>query len=320
MSKQSGVRIVYIAGFGRNGGTLLDRILGQIPSFFSLGEFRFVWQKGVLGNELCNCGAPFRECDFWKRVFEKAFDGFDERLATEMMALYRHTDRSRYLPLLLSPWKPSWFLDRCREYVATLEKLLITIREESGCSVLIDSSKFAGYGLILGMLPNASLYVVHLVRDSRATAYSWQKRKRKPEVWYEVRHMKRYPLWRSALQWMYLNAGAELLRGRSEGYIFVRYEDFVCNPRRILRSILHLVGESQKENELPLLKDHVVRLGKTHTQSGNPGRFRHGDVQISLDDGWMKQIGRGNQIFVTAMTWPLLIRYGYPLRPLTAED
>ena len=63
------VTVLFVAGFGRNGGTLLDRVLGSVDGFCSLGEFRFVWQKGVVRNELCNCGVPFRDCPFWTAVF-----------------------------------------------------------------------------------------------------------------------------------------------------------------------------------------------------------------------------------------------------------
>lgn len=308
------IKILYIAGFGRNGGTILDRILGQIPGFFSLGEFRFVWLKGVLRNELCTCGVPFRECVFWKAVFNSAFGGHDETFAERMVDLYRSIDRSRYVPLLLSSKRPSWFSERLNEYVEALQDIFTAVAEESGCSVLVDSSKFAGYGLVLNMIPNADLYVVHLVRDSRATAFSWLKRKRKPEVWQEKAYIPRYSLLHSSFQWLYRNAFAEFLKGRSSKYMLVRYEDFARNPKEIFRNIMVFFDEPWR-GEIPFTKDKTVELRETHTQSGNPSRFQNGEVEIFFDDAWKRGMSTWQKFSVTLVTWPLLARYGYRFLP-----
>lgn len=309
-------KVLYIAGMGRNGGTLLDRILGQMPDVFSLGELRFVWKKGVLNNELCNCGVPFKECDFWGRVFHTAFGGFDENLAASMISLYRRTDRTRHLPLLISPWKPKQVSNRWQEYISILQRQFSAIREESGCDVLVDSSKTAGYGLTLSKVPGVSLYVVHLVRDSRATAFSWSKKKLKPEVWDQQQQMRRYPIWYSVLKWSYVNAAAQLLRSHSDGYLLVRYEDLVHAPREVLCEILRLVGKPCEN--LPFTEERTVLLGQTHTQSGNPSRFREGEVQIYYDDEWRRKMSLWQQLLATALSWPLLLRYRYPIRGFRA--
>jgi hypothetical protein len=54
------VRVLYIGGLGRSGSTLLDRMIGQLPGFFSAGEIREVWQQGLRENRPCGCGTPFR--------------------------------------------------------------------------------------------------------------------------------------------------------------------------------------------------------------------------------------------------------------------
>ena len=40
--------VLYVAGAGRSGSTLLDNLLGQIPGFFSAGELRYVWERGLI--------------------------------------------------------------------------------------------------------------------------------------------------------------------------------------------------------------------------------------------------------------------------------
>ena len=64
----SRVRIVYIAGLGRSGSTILDRLLGAQPEFHSAGEVASTWSQGVLEDRLCSCGQPFSSCAFWERV------------------------------------------------------------------------------------------------------------------------------------------------------------------------------------------------------------------------------------------------------------
>ena len=56
------------------------------------------------------------------------------------------------------------------------------------------------------------LRVLHLVRDSRAVAYSWLRRKRMPEVTSEERYMPLKRPWRSAVFWSLENLALELLR------------------------------------------------------------------------------------------------------------
>ena len=60
--------MVYIAGSGRSGSTILDNILGQIGGWASAGELRFLWERGVLGDRLCGCGERFSVCPFWTQV------------------------------------------------------------------------------------------------------------------------------------------------------------------------------------------------------------------------------------------------------------
>ena len=69
----SAQRVMYVASWSRSGSTLLDLMLGQIPGFVSVGELRFLWERGVREGQLCGCGAPVPKCPFWSRVLEEVF-------------------------------------------------------------------------------------------------------------------------------------------------------------------------------------------------------------------------------------------------------
>jgi hypothetical protein len=55
----------------------------------------------------------------------------------------------------------------------------------------------------------------------------------------------------------------------------------------------------------------TVTLAPTHSVKGNPDRFRTGPIEIRLDDEWRRAMRPRDRRVVTALTWPLLLRYGY---------
>ena len=52
----------------------------------------------------------------------------------------------------------------------------------------------------------------------------------------------------------------------------------------------------------------------THSVSGNPNRFGTGEVELRADEEWRRAMRTVDRGLVTALTWPLLLRYRYPLR------
>ena len=107
--------------------------------------------------------------------------------------------------------------------------------------------------------------------------------------------------------------GIELLWNRRQGrYLLLRYEDFVRNPQASLERILNLVEETPQT--LPFVDENADRLSQTHSVSGNPTRFKTGVVELRHDQEWLDRIRKVDRLSVTALTWPLLLRYRYKLR------
>jgi hypothetical protein len=71
------VTVLYLAGWGRSGTTVLDNVLGQTTGMFSAGELHEIWQHGLAEHRLCGCNTPLTRCDVWKRVFDESYGGFD---------------------------------------------------------------------------------------------------------------------------------------------------------------------------------------------------------------------------------------------------
>jgi hypothetical protein len=302
-------KVLFIAGFFRSGSTILDRMLGQIPGFFSAGELRFIWEESFLEDQPCGCGRLFSECPFWNAVVEEAYGARDRVALDEIVNLKRRVDRMRHIPRLLSPWKPAGFRDDLARYASKLEALYRAIREVSGAEVVVDSSKDPSYAYALANLSGLDLRVVHLVRDSRAVAYSWQRKKIKYEVAGREERMPLLGPSESSMGWARSNLLIEPLKAVVPRHALVRYEDLMADPAKSLDEILDLAGEEGRP--LPLVDGPAVELGENHIVAGNPNRFRRGRMELRPDVEWKKEMSRSDKRKVTALTWPLLLRYGY---------
>ena len=302
--------MLYIAGPGRSGSTILGNVLGEIEGFFHGGELNFIWEHNLIENRLCGCGAPFNRCEVWGSVFERAFGGMDGVDAREMVRLQSSGTRTRHVPLMLSPRGRRALSSRLGKYTVRLERLYRGVRESTESRVIVDSSKMPSYGYALGMAPGIDLYVVHLVRDPRAVAYAWLKEPR-PDA-DERAYMHRLNVVKSSLLWDAWNASSEMLwRGSTGRYIRLRYEDFVAEPRRVVGEILDMLDEDA--GQLPFVGDRDVEFGAGHTVAGNPNRFRKGLVRLRRDDEWVSRMKSRDRTLVTLLTLPLLARYGYPV-------
>lgn len=307
------VKVLYVAGFGRSGSTILANSLGQVPGLFSTGEMNFIWKHTFLEDRLCGCGLSLKECPVWSAVFERAFGGMDEAGARRIMASMHAGARTRHVPNMLTRKKREELRPKMGEFLDAAERLYRAIPEVTGDRVIVDSSKEPAYGYALGMIPSVDLRVLHLVRDPRAAAYSWLREKHQPDsADREFMHQKSAK--DSALLWDTWNASTEALwreEKRTGRYLRLRYEDFIEDPKSSFRRILDFIGEP--DAQLPLAGDDEVVMGTTHTVSGNPNRFDTGAVKLRRDDRWKEQMSPKDRNTVTALTAPLLLRYGYPL-------
>jgi len=304
------MKILFIGGAGRSGSTLLERILGTCDHFICVGELRFILDRGLYENQLCGCGNPFHECVFWRSVIEKVLEGLKEGDIRRLMNLRKKIVRTRYIPfLLLKRLRPKSFERRLQEYAYFIEKLYTAIQKISGGRVIVDSSKDPAYGFLLNSIFKENLYVIHLVRDSRATAYSWQRRKKRPEIYWKESYMPKRNIFVTSLEWNVRNALMELLSKVNKKSLFAPYEDVCTNPEQIIQKVLHFIGE--EEFAQISLKNRRIILKTNHTVAGNPLRFVTGEVQINLDNEWCKRMNKAKYFVVTGLTSPFLIRYGY---------
>ena len=298
------IKVLYIAGWGRSGSTILDNILGQVKGVVSVGELRYIWDRGMIQNRLCGCGAPFRDCDTWKTVFDKAFGGFDGIDPHQMLALRDRCDRTRNL-MFGRRMNSEAFIT----YRSTLQRLYVAISSVTGAELIVDSSKTPAHGRMLLDIPDLEVSILHLIRDPRAVAYSWQRKKLMDDGADE--YMSRFGAVRTSLMWDAMQLATEKLNLNREQYARLLYEEFVAQPREVLQDLLTRL--QMTGSKLPFVEERTVVLEAVHGFSGNPSRFKRGTIVLRLDDEWRNKMSGTGRTIVGVLTSPLLARYGYRL-------
>jgi hypothetical protein len=139
--------ILYIAGWGRSGSTIIGNLLDQGPDVIHAGEIRYWWERGLMEDRLCGCGQRISQCDFWTDVLHRYTElngGLPEPSA--MLQMHQKYSRTRSLfklALAHSDQTNAW-VDN--EYTKQLYTLYKAIHEVSGARLIVDSSKTPMYG------------------------------------------------------------------------------------------------------------------------------------------------------------------------------
>lgn len=310
---QEKINVLFVSGFGRSGSTIIDNVLGQHDNVFSIGELRHIWQRGLLNNELCGCKKTILQCDIWHAILEDVFTKTDKQTFKSLAKLAESVDKPKYIHKMLLSYDHE-YNQRKKEYQDILSKLYISIQKNSGAKLIIDSSKTPSHGFLLNELENLELSILHLIRDSRAVAYSWQKKVSRPEIISSSENMPIYSSWKSAVWWNGANIVTEILgyKLNKKNYMQKRYEDFCKSPEIFIENILK---EFLPDNSLDLnyIQNNKIQLDTTHTVAGNPSRFKIGNIEINEDNQWEKNITNKNKYIMNILTLPLLMKYGYKI-------
>lgn len=327
-SDQTKLKVIYLAGYGRSGSTLLDIALGMRPDVFGAGELtalsRHAWKNG----EYCACGATVPTCPFWSAVMARADghagaagNGADPQAMLDDLAELQKRMESlaawrrvlgRFVPATLGRYhRANRALFRA---VAQEGGPATGLQAGKGAVYVLDSSKLPGRALALASMPGIDLRVIHLVRDPRAVAWSMSRPHPKRVEAGVQRELRPKPAVYVALRWLMVNLVCEwLCRRLGEGRtIRVRYEDFVADPPAVLEAISArcipplstLANDARNDAPLP----DVLRPG--HQVAGSRHRMQDSLV-IREDHAWERQMPRPARRLVSRITGPLLRRYGY---------
>lgn len=307
------MRVVFVTGTGRSGSTLLANTLGSFPGALSAGEVRLLFERGLAQDGYCGCRRPVRECPVWSEALHRAF-GFipDEAQARRFHERLLRVTRTRRLPGLLAA---RGILQRSRsaewlEWSERMTTLLEHAAAAAGATTVVDSSRLPAYGGLLASNPRLDVRVVHLVRDPRAVAWSWQRSTASHTVASFHEEMERFSSLKVSLMWLVANGAAPAMwRGEGQGRCTVRYEDFVVDPGAELDRVAAFTGLGERHPHL--VDEEGLHLSTSHAVAGNPNRVRLGAVQLTVDDEWRSQMSAFDRAVVSAVTLPRRRSYRY---------
>ena len=300
---QERVKVLFIMGHGSSGTTILGNALGEADGVFHAGELRTIWAEGLAGTQTCGCGLPLATCPVWSAVVREGFGEPSAGDVARFARMHRWTIRVRNTGRILRA-RP----DRLDEwpalqaYADVATRLYRSIGTVTGARVVVDSSKRTGDAALLRLLPDVDPYLLHVVRDPRAVAYSWSNRSTQAPGQLAT-----------AGEWLAFSGIGEAVKcrlgpGRS---LLVRHEDFVRSPGPTVERILRFVGET--DAIVPVAGERTVDFGENHTVAGHWSRFNRGLTDIRLATDWRSKQRPADRRLVTAVTFPLLPRYGYPI-------
>jgi len=279
------IKVVFIAGCGRSGTTLLGQLLGEFEGFINVGEAaRYLFDRSK--DLPCGCGVSAADCPFWKEMFhaipaELAHQGTKSLRIRSFPPLYIRT-RGKRIP---------------SEYAPILEALGDTYRtivRDTGSKVIIDSSKYPSTALLAGLIPNVELHVVHVVRSPHSVVASWTRKNG---------YLAVHPPSKVVSWWWAYNVLSEALKSRAKSYRLVRYEDFARNPGPVLQDITADV--TGKPLPMDFLEGSEATVHVQHSLAGNPSKFNTGKIKIR--DANTVSKGR----LLDLVTFPLQRRYQY---------
>jgi hypothetical protein len=260
-------KVIYVMGQPRSGSTILGVALGNCTDIFFAGE---------LCNWLATSGRPIlggsERVQFWQDVSADV-DGASELFGTEV---FQHIERG------LSAFRiDSWRARRRLRapFRRVTESLYRSIANRARVTHIVDTSHLPMRARELQGMEGVDLYLVFLVRNVESVVAS------------QTRHVKRHDVakrrWsfftvNARLWWTYLLSVTVFLRQPRDRRLLLRHEDFVANPKEVLREILDFVGSSAELPDLtslrtgfplngnPLIRSEVVTLNPSAAPPHRP--------------------------------------------------
>jgi len=271
--------IIYIVSSAHSGSTLLDLILGSHSAIQSGGEFYKFPMKSKIEDGIsqpCSCGEKIIDCDFWQRVLEGANLDFEAiQSSQDFFSLY-----DRMIPSMLKVAGKSHFVDSSKR-LTRLKKYL-------------KSDQFR-------------VSIIHLVRDPRAVAYSFVRKKKRVLANQEMFSSRVNPPKYLQSLWLILRGNMRYIveMSKQKGFHTVKYEDLVVNPQQALSGFLERI-HLPFEDSMVHYYDHAH-----HVIGGNRMRFQK--RPLALDKEYLHNLSAFEWFAGTCISLPILLKYKYPL-------
>lgn len=292
--------MVYVAGAGRSGSTILAQLLASSRDLASVGELQNVSRVALSSTETCSCGEPPQKCPFWCEALARWRAACGPEVVREHDWLRARQEEFR----AVRPWLRSLVTgNEFASYARVTRGLIQAITETARVQYVLDISKTP---LRLRQMGRAGVptFCVHLVRSPYAVAASLSRPWSAGEALGVERDLPGRRPARTALFWLVVNLQTEMVsRQGNTKRTLLRYEDLVVDWEAAIRGIGQSLGLAIS-GQLPCDED------RAHLIAGNRVRFR--PVRAVRDpSNWRELLSDTETRQVKVLSYPLLRRYGY---------
>jgi hypothetical protein len=278
--------VVYIAGCGHSGSTLLALLLDSHPDIACVGETAVkpkIRRRGDTASAECSCGRTIPQCPYWTRVFEAARSlgedlgpdrwtndyRFEQPLAQRLLNRVCNSPSGRGFVVWAAGHLPL-YQSRITRIDAANVAFIRAVLQASGARVFADTSKRTPRLIHMLRVPALDMKLLHLVRDVRGYAASAKKRGMSPldaaRTWYRDQ----------------VTIAEVAQRHPSLPFHRVRYEEICADPAGTMRRVWQFCGVS--DVPVPVVVDSTA-----HHVLGNSMRMG-GEIRIRLDESWKSRL------------------------------
>lgn len=279
------IEVLYIAGGGHSGSTILSLILGTAPEIYTAGELKFYnehkdeehhnWE--YMENK-CICGKNANDCPFWV--------GVEDRAGLEIKIFHYMKLWTKIITLFKILW-PFYHVKKsvsAEDDFRLIESVYLEARKKKPSTrYILDSSKSVARMMHLDSHPNLDVKVIFLVRDGRGYLNSYTKA-----------YKGGYFRWMA--QWVVNNyLTLAYLKKAKKDYYFLSYDALCKQPEKEF-------GELDKKFNIHVPDNYTQMVHDTefHIRAGNPTKSFLAEFSgLKLDDRWRHEIPKAKRFLAT---------------------
>jgi hypothetical protein len=248
----------------------------------------FYRERSFTRQHRCTCGEFVEECGFWSQVLDR----HDTRIRADTTISARLGWLAKYLGYVATGHRPAALAPIADDD----ERLNAEVLRAAppGTRFVCDASK--DFTRLVRLLMNPALEVIpiHLVRDGRAVANSYARKK---TYGYGKR---RATYFKALVLWVFVNLISDLvLRLSREKSLRVSYDLFCRDPEGHARDLGRRLGIDLDIHDVA----RSIRESRPHEIGGNPMRFRKMEA-VRLDERWREEVPAWKQRISGVLTAP----------------